>query len=93
MEVIINLIETPQRADVKVDYIINNDVLTVKMNDIVETFDFTGLQEGRAEEIIAETLPINPIIGAEKIGDTVNIKVIRFYTFEEKELFEGVQNG
>ena len=88
----INLIETPQRTDIKATYIINDDVLTVKVNDITETFDFTGFAEGVAEEIIAEALPINPIVSVEKIGETVNIKVIRFYTFEEKELFEGVSN-
>ena len=88
----INLIETPQRADFKAEYIINNDILTVRIDNITEIFDFTGLEEGIAEEIIAEILPINPIISAEKIGDTINIKVIRFYTFEEKELFENGNN-
>ena len=67
----INLIETPQRADFKAEYIVNNDILTVKINDVTETFDFTGLAEGVAEEIAVETLPINPIISAEKIGETV----------------------
>ena len=84
----INLIKTPQRADMKAEYIVNDDILTVKIDDKVETFDFTEFEEGIAEEIITEVLPINPIISAEKTGDTVNIKVIRFYTFEEKELFE-----
>lgn len=88
----INLIYTPQRADFKAEYIVNNDILTVKIEEIEEIFDFTGLEEGIAEEIIAEILPINPIISAEKIGDTINIKVIRFYTFEEKELFENGTN-
>ena len=88
----INLIKTPQRADIKVEYKVDGDVLTVIKGDIKEVFDFTGLAEGIAEEIIAEVLPINPIISAEKTGDTVNIKVIRFYTFEEKELFENGNN-
>jgi hypothetical protein len=92
VESLINLIKTPQRADIKVEYTINNDILTVKMDNATEVFDFTGLDEGIAEEIIAEVLPINPIINAEKIGDTVNIKVIRFYTFEEKEEFESGYN-
>lgn len=88
----INLIETPQRADIKAEYITNNDILTVTIDEITETFDFTGLKEGRAEEIIAEILPVNPIVSVEKIGDVVNVTVIRFYTFEEKELFENVEN-
>ena len=84
----INLIETPQRADIKVEYITDNDILTVKIGEIEEIFDFTGLEEGIAEEIIAEILPINPIISAAKVGEIINIKVIRFYGEDEKEVFE-----
>lgn len=86
----INLLETPQRADIKAEYTVNADILTVKIGETTETFDFTGLPEGRAEEIIAETLPVNPIISAEKTGDTVSVTVIRFYDSDEKELFENV---
>ena len=89
----INLIYTPQRADIKAEYIINNDVLTVKINDKTEAFDFTGLDEGIAEEIVAEVLPINPIVSAEKVGNVINITVIRFYSKEEKHLFEGDIDG
>lgn len=88
----INLIYTPQRADFKAEYIINNDILTVSIDDKTETFDFTGLEEGIAEEVIAEVLPVNPIVSAEKVGDTVNITVIRFYDETEKELFENGEN-
>jgi len=84
----INLIYTPQRADFKAEYIVSDDILTVKIGDVEEVFDFTGFEEGIAEEIIAEVLPINPIISAEKIGDTVNITAIRFYGEDEKEVFE-----
>ena len=55
----INLIETPQRADIKAEYNVNGDVLTVKIGDVEEIFDFTGFEEGITEEIIAEELPIN----------------------------------
>ena len=92
----INLIYTPQRADIKSEYIVNDDILTVIVDDGIvkatEIFDFTGFEEGMAEEIITESLPVNPIISAEKIGDTVNITVIRFYDETEKELFENGEN-
>jgi len=88
----INVIETPQRNDLKAEYLTSNDVLTVTIDDTTEVFDFTGLAEGRAEEIIAEVLPICPIVSVEKTGDIVNITVIRFYGEDEKEIFE-VQNG
>lgn len=86
----INLIYTPQRADIKANYEVNSDMLTVTIGDTTETFDFTGLAEGIAEEIIVEILPINPIISVEKTGDIVNVTVIRFYGEEEKSLFEVV---
>ena len=89
----INLIETPQRADIKAEYSVDGDVLTVKIGEIEEIFDFTGLEEGVAEEIIVEELPVNPIVSAEKTEDTINIKVIRFYGANEKHLFEGGING
>jgi ribosomal protein S1 len=92
VEIMINLIYTPQRADFKAEYIINNDILTVTIDNKTETFDFAGLEEGIAEEIIAETLPINPVVSVEKIGDEINVTVIRFYTFEEKEEFENGNN-
>lgn len=88
----INLIYTPQRADLKAEYIVDNDILTVKIDDITEIFDFTGLEEGVAEEIIAEILPVNPIKSADKTGDRVTIKAIRFYSEDEKELFENGEN-
>lgn len=88
----ISLIYTPQRADFKAEYIVEDDTLTVKIGEAEETFDFTGLEEGVAEEIIVEELPVNPIITVKKTGKEINIKVIEFYTFEEKEEFENGNN-
>ena len=84
----INLIEIPQRSDLKVEYATEGDVLIVKIGEKEEVFDFTGLDEGIAEEIIVEELPINPVVSAKKIGETINIEVVRFYGADEKHLFE-----
>ena len=84
----INLIMTPQRSNYKAEYNVENDVLTVSIDDVSEIFDFTGLPEGIADEILVETLPINPIVSAEKIGETINITTIQFYGEAEKELYE-----
>lgn len=86
----INLIKIPQRVDYVIEYNIDGEVLNIKIGEIEEVFDFTGLEEGIAEEIIVEKLPINPILSAKKTGDVINIKVLRFYSFEEKHLFEEV---
>ena len=90
MEVVINLIETPQRSDFKADYKVNGDMLNVTIEDKTETFDFTGLQDGYAGSITSDILPLNPVVSAEKIGDIINVTVIRFYGENEKELFEDV---
>ena len=88
----INLIEIPQRSDMKIEYKIDNAILIVTLGNIQENFDFRGLEEGIAGEIIVEQLPFNPILKAERTGNTINIEVIRFYSFEEKELFENGYN-
>lgn len=89
----IDLIYSPQRADFKAEYKIEDDKLIVTIGEVAEVFDFTGLSEGVAEEIIVEELPINPIVSIEKRGKEINITVIRFYGASEKHLYEVVQNG
>ena len=84
----LNLNLTPQRSDIKINYTIDNDILTVSINGLEEIFDFTDLPDGIAEEIIAETLPVNPIISVEKNGDDINITAIKFYGLDEKHMYE-----
>lgn len=85
----INLIETPQRNDfLRAKYTVNDDMLTVKIDNVEEVFDFTELEEGAVEEIIVEKLPVNPIVSIEKIDDGLSVTVIRFYGKDEKKLFE-----
>lgn len=86
----IKIIESPQRSDNKISYIVENDILTITIDNATEVFDFTGVPEGKAEEIESGALQINPIISAEKIGEEITITLLRFYSFEEKEMFENV---
>jgi len=88
----INIIEIPQRSDNVITFKTNKNVLTVTLNGVEEVFDFTQFGEGIAEEIEIENISLNPIIKAEKIGDIFNIEVLRFYSYEEKELFENGYN-
>ncbi len=89
----INLVYTPQRADFKAEYTVMDDTLKIRIGDKIEVFDFTDLDEGVAEEIIIEVLPVNPIVKAEKIDDAINVTVFRYYSFDEKHVFEVEQNG
>ena len=89
----INLIYSPQRAEFKAEYTVNGDALTVKIGEISETFDFAGLPEGAAEEIVTEGLPVNPIVSVEKTVETVNVTAIRFYREDEKDIYEVVEDA
>lgn len=88
----ITLIKTPQRADFKADYQVDNDILTIRIGETEEIFDFTGLEEGVAKEIIVENLPAHPIESAKKENGIITIVVRRFYDKDEKELFENGAN-
>ena len=88
----IKIIETPQRADMKISHFVDGDVLNITIDGVTEEFDFTGLPEGRMTEIEPDELKINPIVGAEKIGDEITIRLIRFYGKDEKEVYEFGEN-
>lgn len=80
---------TPQRSDFyKATYDLTDDVLTVSINEVVETFDFSEFPDGIAEEITPELLPINPIVSVAKVNGELNITVIQFYGEDEKVKFE-----
>ena len=86
----INLELTPQRNDDvrDLDYKIDGDILTVKLNDTEEVFDFTGLPEGIAEEIEVENIKWNPLVEVKKSDGVIYIRAIRFYNETEREEFE-----
>ena len=85
---------TPQRNDDvrELDYQIDGDVLTVKINDDEEVFDFRGLPDGIAESIEMENVKYNPIVEAKKIDGVVEVLAIRFYNEDERGEFEDGYN-
>ena len=84
----IKITETPQYSSFKYAYEIKGDVLTLTMNKETEVLDLTDLEEGQAESIELEVLPINPVVSIEKTGEAVEVILIRFYDDDEKEVFE-----
>ena len=88
----IKIIETPQYSSFKYTYEIKGDVLTLAMNEETEVFDLTELEDGKAESIELEVLPINPVVSIEKTGEVIEVTLIRFYDSDEKELFENGEN-
>lgn len=88
----IKIIETPQRSSYKYTYEIEDDILTLTMNEETEVLDLTELEEGQAESIELEVLPINPVVSIQKTGEVIEVTLIRFYDSDEKELFENGEN-
>ena len=84
----IRIIESPQYSSFKYTYEIKGDILTLTMNKETEVLYLTELEDGQAESIKLEVLPINPVISIEKAGDVIEVKLIRFYDDDEKEVFE-----
>ena len=84
----IKIIETPQYAPFKYTYEIKGDVLTLTMNKETEVLDLTDLEDGKAESIELEVLPINPVVAIEKTGEVIEVTLIHFYGDDEKEVFE-----
>jgi len=71
-----------------VKYTLENDVLVVDIDGILEKFDFSEMPNGRAENIIVELLPINPITHAKREDGELEIEVIYWYTKEEISEYE-----
>ena len=84
----VKIIETPQYSSFNYSYEIKGDVLTLTMNEETKALDLTDLEEGQAESIELEVLPVNPVVSIEKTGETIKVTLIRFYDDAEKELFE-----
>lgn len=84
----IKIKESPQRADMKISYAISNDILTITLDGVSEVFDFTGMPEGKLDSVEVESLKLNPIISAEKIGEEITVEVLRFYGIDEKHIYE-----
>ena len=88
----IKIIESPQYSSWKYTYEIKGDILTLTMNEETEVLDLTELEEGRAESIELEVLPVNPIVSIEITGEVIEVTLIRFYDSDEKEVFEDGEN-
>ena len=80
---------TLQRSDIyRVTYELNECVLKITLNGIEEVFDFTEFEDGIAEEITPDELPLNPIVSLEKIKGEIHVTVIQFYGEMEKSVYE-----
>lgn len=79
---------SPQRSDDVLDYGFNGERITVTLNGQTDTFDFTGLPDGKLESI-ETTLLLNPIISAERINGELFVELLYFHgaNATQEELF------
>lgn len=62
-------------------YSFKGDRITATINDQTDVFDFTGLHDGRLEnphENITTSLPINPIVTAERKAGVLYVQLTKF---------------
>ena len=78
MELTMKILLSPQYHDQKITYSFENETIQVTFGEIVETFDFEGLPDGKAEKITPEALPFNPIIEAERVEGVLHIKLLNY---------------
>lgn len=78
-EMEMKIVYTPQRNDAVVEYRFAGEAVTAVIADQSETFDFTGMPDGRAESITADTLPICPVLSAERANGDLTVKLLYWY--------------
>jgi len=78
---------SPQRADKTIEYAFKGETITVTLDGITDTFDFSSLNEGdevaRNEETgqleIETILPLLPILDVKRINGQIIVTVIKYH--------------
>lgn len=69
---------TPIRSPRSVHYSASGEVLTVDLDGQIDSFDFSGLGDGLAESF-ETTLPICPVLSAERVGGDLTVRLLHPY--------------
>jgi hypothetical protein len=77
--VVVRVYMSPQVSDKTIAYEFEGDTVTATMEDISDTFDFSGTSDGRIDLSTIQTLlPVNPILEAERIDGVLHLKLLNF---------------
>jgi hypothetical protein len=61
----------------KIEYNFQEEIITVTMDEVSDTFDFTDMPDGVVGDI--ETIfPINPIIHAERVNGVLSVELLNY---------------
>lgn len=69
----------------KINYQFENDVVIIESGDKIETFDFSGLPNGRAEAIESDVFEFCPILSAERKEDILHLELLNYIRFDAPE--------
>lgn len=81
---------SPQRSDESIEYRFEGEKIKATIGNITDIFDFTSFPDGMAKvEEIETTLPINPIISAERIDGELRVVLLYYHgaNATQEELF------
>ena len=78
------ILYSPQRRDDVIEYEFEHDIVHVMYKNQTETFDFSGMPDGRAENI-ETSLPINPIIEAWRENGILHVKLLKYHSADASE--------
>lgn len=72
----------------KIFYTFEKDKVIAELDGKVDTFDFNGMPDGKANSIESDILGFSPVISAERVDNTLHLVLLNFIdssaTNEEK---------
>ena len=88
---------TPQRSDYVMKVSAKGDVLTIEVDGVTDSFDFSTLNDGDIAVDFVSVLTPNPVLNARKESGEIIVELIGFYgpDAEESEMLtrEVILNG
>jgi hypothetical protein len=73
----LKVLYSPVRSDKFIGYSFIGEIITVDMEEGRDTFDFSGMPNGKAENITT-ILPFNPILWAERKDGVLSVELIKY---------------
>ena len=88
---------TPQRSDYVMKVSAKGDVLTIEVDGVTDSFDFSTLNDGDIAVDFVSVLTPNPVLNARKESGEIIVELIGFYGSDaeesETQIWEVMLNG
>lgn len=88
---------TPQRSDNVMNASAKGDVLTIEVDGVTDSFDFSILNDGDIAVDFVSVLTPNPVLNARKESGEIIVELIGFYGSDagesETQIWEVTLNG